>query len=80
MVKLPVVPGVGRPDFEALRVHKDAGMATSIILAFLPVDRVTGTPDDSGAVWFAAYPAGDGARDPRDDGAPFEVEGTVVGG
>ncbi len=70
---------VGRPDFQARQVHKDAGMARSVILACLPVDRVTGTPDGKGAVWFIAYPAGAPVRDPWDDGAPFDVEGTVVG-
>jgi hypothetical protein len=70
---------VGRPDFQAQQVHKDAGMERSIILACLPLDRVSGTPDADGAVWFTAYPAGAPDRDPWDDGAPFVVEGTVVG-
>jgi len=70
---------LSRPDFEAKRVHKDAGMAFSIIMGCLPTAPVAGEADDSGSVWFTAYPAGRAPGPALADGVAFDVEGIAVG-
>jgi hypothetical protein len=70
---------LSRPDFEAKRVHKDAGMAFTIIMCCLPTAPVTEGGYASGPVWFTAYPAGAAPGDALGEGATFEVEGIAIG-
>jgi len=70
---------LSRPDFEAKRVHKDAGMAFTIIMCCLPVAPVAGGRDGPGPVWFTAYPAGTAPTGDLGRGAAFDVEGTAIG-
>lgn len=68
-----------RADFREKRVHKDAGMAFTIIMGSLPTGPPVGEPDGSGIVSFVAYPAGTGHPSPAAEGVIFDVEGTIVG-
>jgi len=68
-----------RDDFAERAVHKEAGMAFTIIMCSLPVGPVVGAPDGSGIVRFIAHPEGSLPPGERAEGASFEVEGTVIG-
>jgi hypothetical protein len=68
-----------RQDFREKRTHKDAGMDFTIIMGSLPSGPPRGEPDASGIVRFVGYPAGSAPTGPADQGATFDVEGTIVG-
>jgi hypothetical protein len=68
-----------RQDFKEKRVHKDAGMAFTIIMCSLPEGPMHGAGDGSGVVQFIGYPAGTPRPDPLDGSVQFSVEGTVIG-
>jgi hypothetical protein len=70
---------LSRPDFEDRRVHKDAGMAFTVIMGCLPTGPVTADAKGSGPVWFTSYPVGTEPEEQLPGGVTFEVEGTVVG-
>ncbi len=70
---------LSRPDFEAKRVHKDAGMAFTIIMACRPTAPVAGGAAGPGPVWFTAYPVGTSPVGTLAEGVAFDVEGTAIG-
>ena len=67
-----------RRDFKDKLVHKEAGMAFTVIMCALPAGPVRGEGDDSGIVRFIAEPSGS-TPEPTVEGALFEVEGTIIG-
>jgi hypothetical protein len=68
-----------RSDFQEKYVHKEAGMAFTIIVAALPLGPVQGEPDDSGIVSFTVFPPGSGRTGLTAEGAFFSIEGTPIG-
>lgn len=64
-----------RSDFQALHVHKEAGMERTIILGTRPTGRFPSAEAEAMLleVWSGAGP------DVAADGSEFEVEGTIVG-
>ena len=64
-----------REDFQAKHVHKDAGMARTIIMGTLPVGDLPAKAD--GAVLLQVDAAGRGDGDSA--GSSFSVEGTIIG-
>jgi hypothetical protein len=67
-----------RADFKEKAVHKEAGMAFTIVMCALPEGQVVGEPDGSGVVRFIAIPTG-ASGEGVVEGARFEIEGTVIG-
>jgi hypothetical protein len=68
-----------RDDFRAKRVHKDAGMAFTIVMPSIPdTGAVVGDPT-ARVTTFVVWPR-DGERpDPSGDGIALHVEGRIIG-
>jgi hypothetical protein len=68
-----------RSDFQALHVHKEAGMEFTIILAATPLTAHAGPRGPGGMVRVTARPADCAPPPPSPESLRFEVEGVAVG-
>jgi hypothetical protein len=68
-----------RDDFQAKRVHKDAGMAFTIVMPSIPDAGVVVTDPTARVTTLVVWPRGAEHPDPSADGIALHVEGRIIG-
>jgi hypothetical protein len=68
-----------RDDFQAKRVHKDAGMAFTIVMPSIPASGVVVSDPTAGVSTLVVWPRDGEHPDPSADGIVLQVEGRIIG-